>query len=219
MSQITIKTIQQELRVDSRVIAKKLGVDHKATIQLIDRYREQVERFGPLPFKMRVVKRPQGGGTNARYALLNRSQAELLLSLSRNTPEAVELKVQLIIAFDKAREALEASGNYIPFYRAAHDSLQALVEQSGSSTPASIHHMNFEKLINRTFGISPGTRQQLEPEIQLMLGSAMALANRVYRDALNQGQDHKQAYQIVKNKIEQHMLKHGEALQIGRDAA
>ena len=204
MKAIQLKQIGYEFRIDSRMIANALRVDHKATIQLVDRYIEQLKRFGQAPFKMCVVKRIQGGGARTRYALLNRSQAELLLSLSRNTPEAVELKVQLIMAFDKARSALEANSSYIPFFHIAHDSLQALVDNSGSTTPTAIHHMNFEKLINKHFGLSAGARSEQPPEIKLMIGAAMALSDRIYKQAHANGQNHKQAYQSVKKALGQH---------------
>ncbi len=201
MKAISIKQVGHELRVDSRIIAKALGVDHKATIQLVDKYQDQLKRFGQVTFKMGLNKQ----GSKTRYALLNRSQAELLLCLSRNTPETIELKVQLIIAFDKARSSLEASNSYIPFYHAAHDSLQALIDKSGSSTPAPIHHMNLEKLINKHFDLCAGTRGEQPPEIKLMIGAAMALSARVYKQALANGQSHKQAYKSVKYALEHHL--------------
>lgn len=203
MKAIDIKQTGYDLRVNSRVIAEKLGVDHKATIQLIDKYTKTLERFGPLPFEMGKGNRlPQGGYAKAtRYVLLNRSQAELLLTFSRNTPESVELKVQLIMAFDQAREALEINGNYIPFNHSAHNRLQALVDKSGSGTPASIHHMNLEKLINKTLGIDAGTRHKQPAEVKMIIGSVMALASRVFKQAMEDGLNHKQAYQAVKQNL------------------
>lgn len=200
MKAINIKQVGHELRVDSRIIAKALGVDHKSTLQLIDKHQEPIKRFGTLTFKMW-----KSGGRPTRYFLLNRSQAELLLSLTRNTPEAVELKVQLIMAFDKARSTLEASSSYIPFYHQAHDSLQALVDKSGSATPPAIHHMNLEKLINKHFGLLPGTRNEQPAEIKLIIGAAMALSDRIYKQALANGQNHKQGYQSVKEALEGHL--------------
>ena len=200
MKAIQLKQIGHEFRIDSRLIAKALQVDHKASVQLLDRYTDHVKRFGQVPFKMGLNKQ----GSKTRYALLNRSQAELLLTFSRNTTRSVELKVQLIIAFDKARSALEANSSYIPFYHIAHDSLQALVNNSGSSTPTAIHHMNFEKLINKHFGLSAGTRSEQPAEIKLMIGAAMALSDRIYKQALANGQNHKQGYQSVKKALEQH---------------
>jgi phage regulator Rha-like protein len=201
MSLIEVKQVGYELRVDSRIIAKALGVDHKSTLQLIDRHQSSLKRFGTFTFKMW-----KSGGRPTRYFLLNRSQAELLLTLTRNTPESVELKVQLIIAFDEARSSLEASNTYLPFYHQAHDSLQTLVDSSGSSTPPAIHHMNFEKLINRHFGLSAGTRNEQPPEIKLMISAAMALSERIYKQALANGQNHKQGYQSVKEALEQHLF-------------
>ncbi len=202
LSSVKLQQVSFEYRVDSRVIAQHLGVDHKATIQLIDRYIEQLKRFGQLTFKMCVVNRPQGGGAKTRYMLLNRSQAELLLTLSRNTPQSLELKVQLILAFDQARSSLESSGNYIPYYHAAHESLQNVLGNSVSSAPPVVHHMNLEKLINKTFGLTAGTRNKQPPEIKLMVGSAMALATRVYAHAYRSGASHKEAYSSFKQQLE-----------------
>jgi len=201
MKPIKLKEVGYELRVDSRIISKHLGVDHKATIQLIDKYESQLNRFGQVTFKMG----PNKQGSKTRYTLLNRSQAELLLSLSRNTPETVELKVQLIMAFDKARSTLEASNSYIPFYHQAHDSLQALVDKSGSSTAPAIHHINLEKLINKHFGLCAGTRNELPAEIKLMISAAMALSDRIYKQTLANNQNHKQGYKNLKEALEHHL--------------
>ena len=199
-SLIKLQQVGFEFRVDSRVIADLLNNQHKNVLALLLRYQSDFEEFGIFAFQTR-----KSGGRETKFVLLNRSQSELLLTYSSNTPESRRLKVGLIKAFDKARNTLEASGNYIPFYHAAHESLQTVIDNSGSSTPAAIHHMNLEKLINKTFGLHPGTRKEQPIEIRLMIGSAMALAYRVYKQALANGQDHKIAYQSVKTQLEGHI--------------
>jgi len=186
MRPIKLQQISHETMVDTRLIASLLGIQHKNVIALIDKYQNAFKRFGALRFNLKKSK-----GRPTRYFLLNGSQAELLLSLSRNTPESVELTVQFITAFDKARSSLEASNSYTPFY---HQVLNS-----------SIHHMNFEKLINRHFGLSAGTRNEQPPEIKLMISAAMALSDRIYKQALSNGQNHKQGYQSVKEALEHHL--------------
>lgn len=92
-----------EARVDSRVIAKHLGTQHKSSMELIDKYAEKIRRFGHLPFQTEVGKRAQGGGRAERFALLNEDQAFFLLALSRNTERVVDLKANLVMAFREAR--------------------------------------------------------------------------------------------------------------------
>lgn len=102
-SNIALTQYQGEPRVDSRLLSKQLGTLHKSTIELIDRYAENIHRFGQLPFKTEVGNRTQGGGKAQRFALLNEDQAFFLLSLSRNTNRVVNLKSDLIMAFREAR--------------------------------------------------------------------------------------------------------------------
>ena len=200
MKPIKLQQVGYETRIDTRLIANLLDIRHKNVLALISKYQEDFEEFGFIAFQTRKVKK----GRPIKFALLNRSQSELLLTYSDNTFESRKLKIALIKAFDKARSALELSNNYLPFSHEAHDSLQALVDNSGSTTPPAIHHMNFEKLINKHFGLSAGSRSEQPAEIKLMIGAAMALSDRIYKQALANGQNHKQGYQSVKKALEQH---------------
>lgn len=93
-----------EARVDSRLIAMQLGVKHKNTMELIEKYAGHFERFGLLPFQTEAVKSPGArGAKHQKLALLNEDQAYFLLSLSRNTERVVELKANLVMAFRDAR--------------------------------------------------------------------------------------------------------------------
>jgi phage regulator Rha-like protein len=200
-----------EYRVDSRVIAVLLGNQHKNVLALLLRYQSDFEEFGSFAFQTR-----KSGGRETRFVLLNRSQSELLLTFSSNTPESRRLKVNLIKAFDQARSSLEANGNYIPYYHAAHDGLQNILDNSVSSAPPAIHHMNLEKLINKNFGLTTGTRNKQPPEIKLMIGSAMALASRVYEQAYRNGADHKEAYSSFKKQLETYMSRLSNPKQLTR---
>jgi len=115
VEQLALNIAGTEPRVDSRLLAKQLGNQHKAVMTLVERYADRMMAFGQLPFQMEVGKRRQGGGNAERLAMLNDDQAFFLLSLARNTDHFVDLKAKLIVAFRDARRAAEQRGaEYLP---------------------------------------------------------------------------------------------------------
>lgn len=103
MNKIMLTLIEDEPRVDSRLLAEQLGNQRKNSMSLIERYSEKFEEFGLLAFETEARPVGQHGGGDVRFALLNEDQAFFLLSLSRNTDRVVELKASLIMAFREAR--------------------------------------------------------------------------------------------------------------------
>lgn len=69
----------------------------------MDKYSAQFNEFGQLPFKTEVGEREQGGGNPEKFYLLNEDQTYFLMTLVRNTAQAVELKKRLVQAFAEAR--------------------------------------------------------------------------------------------------------------------
>lgn len=92
-----------EARVDSRVIAEQLGIQHESSYDQIKKYRSDFEELGVVRFE---TGKPSGGkgGRPEKFALLNEDQAYLLLSFSRNTKRVRRLKVNLVKAFRDARD-------------------------------------------------------------------------------------------------------------------
>lgn len=90
----------------SLAIAEGVGGTHKSVIQLIRQNASDFEEFGPLAFEMRVVKRPQGGGSKVEYAILNEQQSALLLTYFRNNDTVKAFKKALIKAFFEMRDEL-----------------------------------------------------------------------------------------------------------------
>jgi len=110
-SLISLVVVDQEPRVDSRLLAEQLGVEHKATRQLILQYQADLEEFGKVPFEMEA-----SGKTNQqqKFALLNEDQSYLLLTYSQNTEQARELKKRLVRAFGEQRRAIALPSVAIP---------------------------------------------------------------------------------------------------------
>jgi phage regulator Rha-like protein len=100
---LSLAVIEGEPRIDSRLVATELGVDHRNVRDLVDKYTDQFQEFGHMRFETARGKRPQGGGIQEKLYLLNEDQTYFLMTLVRNTPEAVELKKRLVKAFAQYR--------------------------------------------------------------------------------------------------------------------
>lgn len=100
---LSLAVIDGEPRIDSRLVANELGVDHRNARDLVDKYLDQFQEFGHMRFETARGDRPQGGGTQEKFYLLNEDQTYFLMTLVRNTPEAVELKKRLVKAFAQFR--------------------------------------------------------------------------------------------------------------------
>lgn len=194
-NQVSLVNVENELRVDSRVLAEKLQNHHKNVMELLLKYQEQFKRFGQLPFQTEVGERQQGGGNAARFALLNEDQSYFLLSLSRNTEHVVELKANLVAAFSKARQPQGPEEEYLPTYRALHDSVDSLASESKNKK---FVHMNFNKLINSTVGVEAGKRHDLPVPRKALMVVAQATAAH----ALSTAKDHHDGYQLAKTAMQ-----------------
>ena len=111
MSFLTVQNIgtdrNAKLVVDSRLIVERLGIEHINFMETIGTYQSQIEQaFGVVRFeteKTGLRGRPQ------KYALLTEDQATFLMTLSRNTPEVVQCKIELVVAFSKAKDFLKGA--------------------------------------------------------------------------------------------------------------
>lgn len=198
---ITIQPVKGEPRVDSRIIAEQLGVQHNSTMRLLKRYQNRFERWGVFGFEIHKPKSGSKGGRSEKFTLLNENQAFFLLTLTDNTERTVQLKSDLVEAFRLSREKATIHDRYLPFYHDCHNQVDALVKQSGSTTPKSTHHRNIERLINLTFGLSAGERAELPARVKLDVMSAQRIVSEVYGAALGQGINHKLAYKEAKARL------------------
>lgn len=96
-----------DLVVDSRLIAQELGIEHESFMATIQNYQTIAEQeFGVFRFQIGKPSKGTKGGRPEKYVYLNEDQATFLMTLSRNTPEVVRCKVNLVKAFSKAKDLL-----------------------------------------------------------------------------------------------------------------
>ena len=196
---IVAKLQGNEPRIDSRLISNGLGITHHNFIALTEKYLPQLNTLGVVLFQTDKVKAKMG--RPERFINLNEDQCYALVTLTKNTARAVELKFALVKAFSYSREALTAATDYLPSYREAHDNLSQLIRLNGSSMPESIHHINLEKMINKALGIPSGSRKHLPPALRSAVAVAEGISNAACEEALKTGQDHKAAYQQAKADV------------------
>lgn len=98
------------LVVDSRLLASGLNIEHDNFLQTIQKYETQIEKaFGVLLFETGKPSGAAKGGRPQKYALLTEDQATFVITLTRNTPEVVRCKLELVSAFSKAKKILSAT--------------------------------------------------------------------------------------------------------------
>lgn len=98
---MSLNIVQREgadLFTTSEAIAEGAGVQHKNTLELIERNIADLEDFGGVAFETRPLE--TAGGTQARrVAKLNEQQATLILTYLRNTEQVRAFKKALVKAF------------------------------------------------------------------------------------------------------------------------
>jgi hypothetical protein len=99
--------VEGEPRIDSRLVATSLGIEHKHFLETVRTYQREFEGLGVLPFE--TAKPPKGsrGGRPESYVALNEDQAIFASTLSRNTRQVVMFKLKLTKAFSDARAQLQ----------------------------------------------------------------------------------------------------------------
>lgn len=191
---ITLLGTATEPRVDSRLLAQHLGVKHKNTLGLIEKYKSGFLQVGIVPFKTEKIL--SGRGRPERYALLNEDQSYYLLALSRTSKRTADLKLRLVLAFREVRQRLDIrSAEYLPTYHALHDEIQALAEHSANSR---FVHMNLNKLVNKAAGIESGQR----PQATLPRLALLTVAQHFAAEAMHGATDHREGYARAKIVLE-----------------
>lgn len=92
----------------SEIIADALNKEHKDVMSLIKKYRSNIENFGVVTFKTKLLKRGNRNGSQEKtIAYLNEQQSTIVICLMRNSPKVLEFKVRLVKAFFEMRQQLQ----------------------------------------------------------------------------------------------------------------
>lgn len=105
-TELSIESIGDELVVDSRLIAMQLGIEHRALFRTIDKYISELQHFGHLRFENATVTNSVGATNTVKFVYLNENQSALLMTISRNTKQVIECKINLVTAFSNAKSII-----------------------------------------------------------------------------------------------------------------
>ena len=144
MNDLELVKMNGEISVVSHsLLAEGMGVTAKSTMELINKYPDELREFGKLTFKTEALK----SGQKSKTCMLNEHQSMLLISMMRNTPETIKFKTNLIKQFAQMekwiRERLSSKGDY----KVMNATLKETRKIEGKDT-ASHHYQNEAKLIN-----------------------------------------------------------------------
>jgi len=143
MIDLVIINSKKEAVTSHIIIAEGMGVTQHAALELIKRYKKELQEFGKVSFQMR----PLESGQKQKQFMLNQHQATLLITLMRNNPETVAFKVKLVKQFVKMeswiKDRYQASVEYKVMSAILNDSRQL----TGKATKPH-HYMNEAKLVN-----------------------------------------------------------------------
>ena len=107
MSDLIISNIDGQLLVDSRLIAERLGIQHETVVKHLKKYATQFQAMGNLRFEIGAsAPNSNGARHQVSFALLNEPQSTFLMTLSKNTDLVVQCKLDLVIAFEKAKQLI-----------------------------------------------------------------------------------------------------------------
>lgn len=209
MQEIAIQQFKNELRTDSRQLAEHLDHRHRTILESIDKYQQQFESLGQLPFQTETgLPRPQGGFSVTRYAMLNEDQCYFLLTLMRNNDKIVAAKLKLVQAFRDARSALARQQSARLESKQVRsletEAIADLVEYAkgqGSSKPE-MYYQAITKMTNAALGIDAGSRNSLDVRKLRQLKLSETIVEIAIRDGLAAKMAYKEIYQLCKNRVD-----------------
>lgn len=105
---IVIEYIKGRLVIDSRVVAGRLNIKHKNFLETIKKYEPVMrQRFGTVTFETEASIMPNGSKNPSpeKFCWLTEDQSIFLMTLSRNTDQVVDCKINLVDAFALARKS------------------------------------------------------------------------------------------------------------------
>lgn len=209
MQDFLIQQIKQELRTDSRQLAQHLDHRHRTILESLDKYTEQFQALGRIPFETeKGLPLPQGGFAKpTRYAMLNEDQCYFLLTLMRNNDKVVGAKLRLVKAFRDARNALAMqqaarleTKQVRKLETAAIADMVEYAKGQGSQSPDK-YYQAITKMTNAALGIDAGQRDNLDHRKLQQLRIAETIVEIAIRDGIAADMPYKDIFQLCKARV------------------
>jgi hypothetical protein len=134
--ELTVTTRDNELVVDSRLIAQRLGLQHESLVKTIRKYSARIQALGHLRFDVGTARNSVGAINHTNFVYLNESQSKLVLSLSRKGISAEGVDDLCSIGWAWARDCKHrAHGDRSRAREADYSNAIAIEEQGKREVP------------------------------------------------------------------------------------
>ena len=202
---------------NSLVIAEGTGNEHESVMRLIKEHRTDFEEYwGQIYFSDLKSGNKNGDlrGRPTKIAWLNEPQATFLITLLRNNEIVVKFKKRLVRDFYKMREILLNQQNtqwqeIRSATKVGYKELSAAVKElyewavsHGCKVSEKVFYMNFARLMNKTLGIAPNSRDALATWQLFELEKLQFIARTIIAGLLAKGEDYHLPYRDCKSAFE-----------------
>lgn len=149
----------KEPRIDSRLVAKKMGIKHLSLMSLVNKNKSELRELGTLPFQIETCKH-RTGASKSKYVLLNEIQFDFISRLIRgkNHKDIVRFKLDVTKAFAASRKRETLKRESLAYYHESRDSLSTMQGVN------KYHYINLARTENKFIGLCSGERKKADEQ-------------------------------------------------------
>ena len=204
------------LLASTLTISENLGLEHRAVIQLVDKYIDDLNEFGTFAFEMR-----KSAGRPIRFAWLNEDQVTYLITLMKNSKIVRTFKKTLVKEFSRMKSALleiannrknsewlekRNSGKVSRLIQTdAIKNYVAYAESQGSEN-ANRYYLLLSKMENKALFFLeqkyPNVRDVLKGHQLETISNADRIVARQLQQCVDEKRPYKEGYKMAKKAIE-----------------
>lgn len=200
----------------TKIICEKVGVEHRAVMQMINKHEEDFSEFGLMTFEMSkpITGRP------VKIAWINEDQSIFLITLLRNSKTSVKFKKKLTKEFSRMKsvlnkiatqnqnaEWLEKRNSGKLTHRVKTDVIKDFVsycEMDGSKN-AKKYYMNIAKMENTALFFLeqkyPNVRDVLNGHQLSVIQTADQIVAKAIQEGMKDGIFYKDIYKLAKKRV------------------
>ena len=190
---------KQEVRIDSRVFAHRIGIKSTNLHALIRKHKTELLELGTLPtFETAAVKKGGARGIkHERCFLLNEAQFDYMCRVvrGRDPLRMNQFKLDVTKAFSKRRTVEPLRREYLPGYHESRDGLKALGAQRH-------HYINLARAENRVAGLSGGERGSADEQQLGLLVVIQKIEQAAFNEAVHNGMSPGDAVREVARRMD-----------------
>lgn len=223
MREVLVQIIENDVYTTTLTMAKGFGVEHRAILRLLKRYRSEFESVGVIATGLQKPTSQKGGRPTEDFSL-NESQALYMGTLLTNTDKAREFKLKLTQEFIKQRtllmkmlvqrqnsEWLQKRAEGKIERRHCTDVIQKFViyATSQGSKNAKNYYMAISKMENQSLFYFDYLNLEIPNLRDIVNGfslSSLQMADHIVGAAIEEGMKkelfYKEIYQLAKSRVE-----------------